>query len=99
MPGTYRKRIYMSLVHTDSFRQTPICAHSTQRVNYMWTLETWAWEKSISVGPIRDREYTAMPETSRQTTLFTDNLRILPADSHQDMCRQCRLYTNRVSQY
>ena len=26
MPGTYRKRIYMSLVHTDSFRQTPICA-------------------------------------------------------------------------
>ena len=33
MPGTYRKRIYMSLVHTDSFRQTPICAHSTQRVN------------------------------------------------------------------
>ena len=23
---------YMSLVHTDSFRQTPICAHSTQRV-------------------------------------------------------------------
>ena len=33
MPGTYRTRIYMSLVHTDSFRQTPICAHSTQRVN------------------------------------------------------------------
>ena len=33
MPGTYRKRIYMSLVHTDSFRQTPIRAHSTQRVN------------------------------------------------------------------
>ena len=33
MPGTYRKRIYMSLVHTDSFRQTPICAHSTQKVN------------------------------------------------------------------
>ena len=33
MPGTYRKRIYMSSVHTDSFRQTPICAHSTQRVN------------------------------------------------------------------
>ena len=65
----------------------------------MWTLEIRAWEKSISVGPIRDREYTAMPETSRQTTLFTDNLRILPADSHQDMCRQCRLYTNRVSRY
>ena len=34
MPGIYRKRIYMSLVHTDSFRQTPICAYSTQRVNY-----------------------------------------------------------------
>ena len=33
MPGTYRKRIYMSLVHTDSFRQTPICANSTLRVN------------------------------------------------------------------
>ena len=33
MPGTYRKRIYMSLVHTDSFRQTPICACSTQRIN------------------------------------------------------------------
>ena len=32
MPGTYRKRIYMFLVHTVSFRQTPICAHSTQRV-------------------------------------------------------------------
>ena len=32
MPGTYRKRIHMSLVHTDSFRQTPICAHSTLRV-------------------------------------------------------------------
>ena len=32
MPGTYRKRIYMSLVHTDSFRQTLICAHSTLRV-------------------------------------------------------------------
>ena len=26
MPGTYRRRMYMSLVHTDSFRQTPICA-------------------------------------------------------------------------
>ena len=32
-PGTYRKRIYVSLVHTDSFRQTRICAHSTLRVN------------------------------------------------------------------
>ena len=32
MPGTYRKRIYMSSVHSDSFRQTPICAHSTRRV-------------------------------------------------------------------
>ena len=27
----------MSLVHTDSFRQTPICAHSTQRVNHAQT--------------------------------------------------------------
>ena len=32
MPGTYRKRIYVSLVHTDSFRQTHIRAHSTLRV-------------------------------------------------------------------
>ena len=33
MPGTYRKRIYVSLVHTESFGQTRICAHSTLRVN------------------------------------------------------------------
>ena len=37
MPGTYKKRIYMSLVYTDSFRQAPICAHTTQRVKWKRT--------------------------------------------------------------
>ena len=34
-----KAHIYMFLVHTDSFRQTPICAHSTQRVKktYVFT--------------------------------------------------------------
>ena len=32
MPDTYRKRIYVSLVHTDSFRQTHICVHNTLRI-------------------------------------------------------------------
>ena len=32
MPVTYRKQVYISLVLTDSFHQTAIWAHSTQRI-------------------------------------------------------------------
>ena len=43
MPGTYRKRICVSLVHTDSFRQTRICAHSTRRVKTCWAYGIQLW--------------------------------------------------------